>query len=87
MANIQFEEESRQHSYRQPEQKPFFVRFVLSLGIVSTDKAAEYFLVGTAMALFLLAATLYQFAGREKLPLTNQDIERITQLQQGLRGL
>ena len=55
MADIQFDEEQQ---YRQPgqvEQKSLFIRLVLATGIVSTDKQAEYVLLGVAIVLIILA--------------------------------
>lgn len=55
MADIQFEEEQQFQRYGQAEQKPFMIRLVLSTGIVSTDKQAEYVLLGIAVVAIILA--------------------------------
>ncbi|MHB1769791.1 MAG: hypothetical protein ACYCPH_01785 [Minisyncoccota bacterium] len=57
MADIQFEEEQQQQRpLMQPKRKPFFVRLVLATGVVSTEKAAEYVLLGIAVFGLCLAA-------------------------------
>lgn len=56
MADIQFEEEPQYRAVsQQPEQKPFFIRLVLATKLVSTDKQAEYALLGAAVFLLILA--------------------------------
>jgi len=56
--DIQFEEESQQPPMYQEEQKSFFVKLVLSTGIVSTDRGAEYVLLGIAATATILAIAL-----------------------------
>lgn len=56
MADIQFEEEQQYQQQGQAgEQKSFFVRLVLATGIVSTDKQAQYVLLGIAVFFVVLA--------------------------------
>lgn len=60
MADIQFDEEQQYQQTRQVEQKPFLVQLVLSTGIVSTDKQAEYMLLGfVAFAIIISFFLLY----------------------------
>ncbi len=55
MAEVQFEEEPQYQNFPQPEKKPFFIRLVLATGIVSTDRQAEYVLLGVAALAIVLA--------------------------------
>ncbi|MBI2048714.1 MAG: hypothetical protein HYT30_02195 [Parcubacteria group bacterium] len=56
MADVQFEEEQQyQPAYQQAEYKPLLIRLVLATGIVSTDKQAEYVLLGFALAVIILS--------------------------------
>jgi hypothetical protein len=57
MADIQFDEDQYQRP-TQIEQKPFFVRLVLATKIVSTDKQAEYVLLGIVIVLIVVAVAL-----------------------------
>lgn len=85
MANIQFEEEQQyQQQCQTGEQKPFFTRLVLATGIVSDDKHAQYVLLGVAVLILILAFMIPSFTGSGARAPTNQDIERIIQLQQGV---
>ena len=54
MADIQFEEERFERQVP-PVKKSFFTKLVLSTGIVSTDKDAQYVLVGFAVLMLALA--------------------------------
>lgn len=55
MSDIQFEEEQQFQRPAQSEQKPLFIRLVLATGVVSTDREAEYVLLGIAVFLVILA--------------------------------
>jgi len=46
MAEIQYEEGQQNQPIYQTEQKPLFVRLVLATGLVSSERAAEYVLLG-----------------------------------------
>ncbi len=66
MANIQFEEEQGyqpMRPFQRSDKKSFFIRLVLATGIVSTDKAAEYVLLGTAVAVIIFAFLIPVFFG------------------------
>jgi len=54
MADIQFEEEQFERQVP-PVKKSFFTQFVLSTGIVSTEKDAQYVLAGFAVLMLALA--------------------------------
>lgn len=56
MTDIKFEEEQQyQPAYTQTEKEPYMIRLVLSTGIVSTHKAANYVLLGVAALAIILA--------------------------------
>jgi hypothetical protein len=55
MADIQFDEEQQFQQGYQVEQTPFFIRLVLATGIVSTDKQAQYLLLGLAVVAILIS--------------------------------
>ena len=61
--NIQFDEEQQYQRNQQVKQKPFFIRIVLATGIVSTDRQAEYVLLGVAALLIILAFMIPSFIG------------------------
>ena len=61
--NIQFEEEQQYQQNQSAEQKPFFIRLVLSTGIVSTDEQAKYVLLGVAVLLIVIAFMAPSFIG------------------------
>ena len=66
MADIQFEEEQQyqqQAAEQMVNQKPFFIRLVLSTKIVSTDTQAEYVLLGVAIFFVILAIAIPLFSG------------------------
>lgn len=63
MADIQFDEEPQYRNPLQAEQKPFFIRLVLATGIVSTDRQAEYVLLGVAIFALVLAFLIPSFIG------------------------
>ncbi|MDO8593518.1 MAG: hypothetical protein Q7R59_01305 [bacterium] len=69
MADVQFEEEQYQRGY-QAEQKPFMIRLVLSTGIVSTDDAAKYVLLGVAVVGILITLFVF-FSGSSSAPRNN----------------
>lgn len=54
MTNISFNEEPSTVAYPSAPKKPFLVRLVLATKIVSTDKQAEYVLIGIAILCILL---------------------------------
>ncbi|HVB19997.1 MAG TPA: hypothetical protein VNF51_01765 [Candidatus Paceibacterota bacterium] len=82
MADIQFNEEQQYQRSAQIGRKPLFVRLVLATGIVSTDKQAEYVLLGIAFLGFFITG-MFLLTGNNTTGLSNTDIQRITQLQQG----
>jgi len=55
VTDIQFNEEQEFRRSTLVEQKPYFVRLVLSTGIVSTDQQAGYVLLGFSVFLLILA--------------------------------
>lgn len=55
MTNLQFDEETEFRRPASSGQRPVLVRFVLSTGIVSTERQAEYALFGFAICMFALA--------------------------------
>lgn len=67
MAEVQFEEEQQFQRYGQVEQKPFLIRLVLSTGIVSTDKQAQYVLLGIA-GLGIIVTLFIMFSGGRSSP-------------------
>jgi len=54
MADVSFNEEPIATGYAPVAKKPYLVRLVLSTKIVSTDKQAEYVLIGIAVLCVLL---------------------------------
>ncbi|HQT82909.1 MAG TPA: hypothetical protein PLW99_02030 [Candidatus Paceibacterota bacterium] len=83
MSDIQFNEDDQYKRYAQPGRKPLLVRLVLRTGMVSTDENANYVLLGIVVAGFIIAGML-SFSGNGAKSLSNADIQRITQLQQGI---
>lgn len=63
MANVSFNEEPSTSGYSAASKKPYLIGLVLSTKIVSTDKQAEYVLVGVA-ALVLICALIMWPKGR-----------------------
>lgn len=59
MAEIQFEEEQQYRRYVLPEQKSFMIRLVLSTGIVSTNTAAKYILIGIVIIAILASFFIF----------------------------
>ena len=57
------EEQQYQPAYETEQNKPFMVRLVLSTGIVSTSKQAEYVLLGIAALAIILAFAAPSFIG------------------------
>ncbi len=86
MTDIQSnEEQAIQHQYAVPSgRRSFLIRLVLSTGLVSTDKMAEYVLLGIAAIALASMFLIPSLFGSGTHPLTNQDIVHITQLQQGI---
>lgn len=62
MTDIQFEEEQFQRP-AESEKKSLFIRLVLATGIVSTDRQAEYVLLGVAVILIILAFLIPSLMG------------------------
>jgi hypothetical protein len=62
MADIQFEEEQFQRPV-ESEKKSLFIRLVLATRMVSTDREAEYVLLGIAGFLIILAFIIPTFLG------------------------
>lgn len=73
MADIQFDEEQQYRQGYQTTQKPLFVRLVLATGIVSTDRQAEYVLLGVAAFMIILAFIIPLFMGNSQ-PHVPQDL-------------
>ena len=64
MAEIQFNEEQEYQRPAQADRKPFFVRVVLATKIVSTERDAEYVLVGVVVLCLIAAFTIpFLFSG------------------------
>ncbi|HQT83178.1 MAG: hypothetical protein B7W98_01060 [Parcubacteria group bacterium 20-58-5] len=61
MAEIQFEGEQQYQRPAPAEKKSLFVRLVLATGIVSTDKQAQYVLLGIAIFFIALAFAIPLF--------------------------
>ena len=58
MTDIQFNEEQEfRRPTQEPKKKSLFVQFVLATGVVTTDRQAEYVLLGMS-AIFLILAFL-----------------------------
>ncbi|MFA6278857.1 MAG: hypothetical protein WCS97_01060 [Candidatus Paceibacterota bacterium] len=53
--NIEFNEESQPQPVYQTEQKSFLTRLVFATGLASTDKGAQYVLLGIAVLATILA--------------------------------
>lgn len=73
MADINFEEEQQFQRYDQVKQKPFMIRLLLSIGIVSTDDAAKYVLFSIAVLAVILAFIIPSFIGEGSPILTPTD--------------
>jgi len=63
MTDIQFEEKLEPQRYQPAVQKPFLVRLVLRTGMVSSDKAAGYVLIGIAALATILAFAIPSMFG------------------------
>ena len=74
MADIQFDEEQQYGRYLQTEQKPFLIRLVLATNIVSTDRAAEYVLVGFVLLGLLISVFFFTRGGSPAPPPASQII-------------
>jgi hypothetical protein len=69
MADIQFDEEMQHQHPVLVDQKPFFVRLILSTKIVSTDKHAEYVLVGfVILSIVIIASFISLPTGKKTYP-------------------
>ena len=55
MVDIQFDEESQYAQREQPADTSPFIRFLLTTGMVSTKRQAEYVLLGSAVFMIILA--------------------------------
>ena len=63
MTDIQFDEEQQ---YRRPakvDKKSFLVRLVLATGLVSTNEAAQYALLGVTVVATILAVGIFIYSG------------------------
>ena len=70
MTDIQFDEEQqyRQHGQAEKaEKKSLFIRLVLATGVVSTDRQAEYVLLGIAVVGIIVSLFL-SFGGGSHTP-------------------
>ena len=65
---IHFDEEQESRRPDQVDEKPYFVRLVLSTGVVSTDQQANYVLLGIVVAAILLASFFFHSANRVSKP-------------------
>ncbi|OIO51420.1 hypothetical protein CO131_02090 [Candidatus Kaiserbacteria bacterium CG_4_9_14_3_um_filter_50_16] len=72
MTDIQFEEEPQYQHSALPDKKPFFIRLVLATGVISTDKAAEYVLLGFAVVCLCIALFIFMNSGPPKPPPADQ---------------
>lgn len=63
MADLQFNEEQQLQHSEQVAEKSFLTRLVFGTGLVSTDRQAEYVLLGIAAFLFILAFLIPSFIG------------------------
>lgn len=59
MADISFNEEQSVAGASMAPKKPFLIRLMLSTKLVSTDRQAEYALIGIAVICVLLAVLLW----------------------------
>ena len=59
MTDISFNEEPGAASYPSAAKKPFLVSLVLSTKVVSTDRQAEYVLIGIAVLCVLLTVLFW----------------------------
>lgn len=84
MSDIQFIEEQEFEHSKPIVQKPLFIRLVLKTGIVSTEKQANYILLGIVVFATACAFLIPSLIGSSAKTLTNQDIQRITELQRGV---
>lgn len=74
MTNVSFDEESQYKLAQQTNSKPFLVRMVLATKVATTDKQAEYVLIGIAIVAVITAIWLWPDArsvpvGAENLPI------------------
>lgn len=76
MTNLQFDEETEFHRPASLEKRPFLVRLVLSTGIVSTEKQAEYVLFGFAICMFALTFFIPVLLAPNAPKMTPEDYQR-----------
>lgn len=81
MTTIQFEEEPYPQARRE-DRKSFLIRSVLATGIVSNDTQAKNVLLVVALLGFVVTVLILSM-GNKANGLSNADIERITEQQQG----
>ena len=75
--NIQYDEEPQYTApLAQTVQKSFLIRTVLATGLVSTDRSAEYVLLGIAVVLLLLAILIPILSNKQQ-PVTFPSDARI----------
>lgn len=77
MADISFEEGNIARRYA--DQKPLFIRFVLATGIASSDKQAEYVLLGLAAVGLLVSFFLFSHSGPAQEKPTRASVEQMNQ--------
>ena len=80
MADVQFEEESQYQRPAESEKKSFFIRLVLATGIVSTDRQAEYVLLGVAALALVLAFMIPSFIGGSQKPVPQSVVDKALRL-------
>lgn len=68
MSDIQFDEDQESKRSISVGQKPLFVRLVLATGIVSTDKAAEYILLGIVGLSLVIMTVVISSSGGAPVP-------------------
>ena len=86
MADLQFETEQEYAPQYASAEPSLFIRWVLAAGLVKTEKQAQYVLVGIIAlgAVGILFFALSGFGAGGASGLSPADIQRITNLQQGV---
>jgi len=79
VGDIQFDEEREYQRPAQIEQKPYFVRLVLATGIVSTDEAARYVLLGVTVVAIIASLFLFFSGGHTPQKPTSASIQQMRQ--------
>lgn len=74
MTNIQFDEEQQYQPAQRAEQKSFLVRFILSTGIVSTEKQSEYVLLGIVIVIILATISIIMTGGVSRYAMPTQGL-------------